>query len=197
MVLGGWPVLRDLELTVVPGEVVAVTGANGSGKSTLLRVLAGLLRPTSGRLELAPHLSTPGAVTLVGHDAALHPDLTLAENLSLVARLTARDDDDVTRVLTDVGLHAAAGRRARSCSAGMRRRAELARAALCEPRLLLLDEAHAALDGRSRFLVASLARAVADSGGAVVLVTHRPEEVLDVATRVVHLDGGRLQGVGR
>lgn len=193
------PVLRGLELRVDAGEVVAVTGPNGSGKSTLLRLLATLIPPTAGRLELFGRSlsrtdlpTTRKAIGYLGHEPALHPELTVAENLHLVARLSGRPPDAVTAAIADVGLSAAADRRVRVCSAGMRRRAELARVLVSRPQLLLLDEPHAALDATARSLVDRVAAAVTGRGGAAVLVTHDPGGIAGIAPRVLSMSGGRL-----
>lgn len=197
--LGSCPILRGLDLALYPGEVVAVVGPNGSGKSTLLRLLATLVRPSAGRLEVlgsAGDTMTASAVRrrigYVGHDPALHPDLTLGENLQLVARLVGRDRAAADTALRAVGLAGAADRRVRICSAGMRRRAELARMLLCQPELLLLDEAHAALDAASRGLVDEVATDVVARGGVAVLVTHDPGAVAPLAGRILRLSQGRL-----
>lgn len=197
--LGGIPVLRGLDLTVHPGEVVAVTGPNGSGKSTLLRLLGTLVRHSAGRLELfgvGGSARTSSAVRrrigYIGHESAMHPDLTVRENLTLVARLASGDVDETDRVLAVVGLAGAADRLVRSCSQGMNRRAELARILLCQPELLLLDEPHAALDAASRVLVDRVTSDVAARGGAAVLVTHDSSAVVTLADRIMHLSQGQL-----
>ena len=197
--LGSVPILRALDLTVRAGEVVAVTGPNGSGKSTLLRLLATLLRPSRGRLGLfgtagqgSSDPSVRRRIGYVGHEPAMHPDLTVRENLDLVARLTGDGSAEVDRVLMAVGLTGAASRTARVCSEGMRRRAELARILLCRPELLLLDEPHAALDAASRQLVDHVTLDVVGRGGGAVLVTHDPKAVAQLADRVLRLAQGRL-----
>ena len=197
--LGSMPVLRGLELRVDAGEVVAVTGPNGSGKSTLLRLLATLIPPSAGRLELFDRCVSPRdlqtmrkAIGYLGHEPALHPDLTVSENLQLVARLRGGTPDAVNGALADVGLSAAADRRVRVCSAGMRRRAELARVLVCRPDLLLLDEPHAALDATARSLVDRVTSAVTSRGGAAVLVTHDPAGIAGIAPRLLSMSGGRL-----
>jgi heme exporter protein A len=199
--IGRTRILSNLDLTVRGGEVVAITGPNGSGKSTLLRVLASLRRPSAGRLEILGHAGPQQAsaevrrqIVLVGHDPALHPDLTLAENLQLVAELAGRPPSSARDALTDVGLVAAADRPARVCSEGMRRRLGLARALLCRPRLLLLDEPQASLDVDARPLVATVAAQVTARGGAVVLVTHDVDGTPGAIDRVLTLRGGRLVG---
>lgn len=203
--LGGTPILRGLELHLRAGEALAITGPNGSGKSTLLRVLATLLRPSTGSLEVLGH-DCAGPVrpalrrdiSLVGHEPALHPELTVSENLSLVAELAGVERDAVDAALLEVGLAGAADRPIRVCSEGMKRRTELARVLVCGPRLLLLDEAHAALDVQARHLVAAVTRRVTLGGGAAVLVTHDPGGLDGVATRQATLHGGRLlEGAAR
>lgn len=197
--LGGSPVLRGLDLTVAPGDVVVVTGPNGSGKSTLLRLLATLLRPAVGRLDVfgasGAALRAPAVrrrIGLVGHEPALHPELTVGENLRFVARLAGRDPDLVAPMLATVGLARASGRPSRVCSAGMSRRAELARVLLCQPDLLLLDEAHAALDAAARDLVGLVTADVVARGGAAVLVTHEPHALARMQHRLLHLSQGQL-----
>lgn len=197
--LGTVPILRGLDLSLGAGEVVAVTGPNGSGKSTLLRLLATLLRPAAGRLELfgssgeaAREPAVRRRIGYVGHEPALHADLALHENLGLIARLAGRDRAAVEEALAVVGLAGAADRRFAACSEGMRRRAELARILVCRPELLLLDEAHAALDGSSRGLVDEVTSDVVGRAGAAVLVTHDPAAVAPLADRVLRLSRGGL-----
>lgn len=201
--LGGVPVLRGLDLQVAPGEIVGLLGPNGSGKSTLLRVLATLLPPARGGGHvLGADLRAAGAggravraavrtsVVIIGHEPALYPQLELGENLRLIARLTGRAEKDAARALEAVGLAAAARRRADLCSHGMLRRADLARALLTEPRLLLLDEAHAGLDRDSLQLVDLLAAQVRGRSGAAVVVSHARDRMRPLVDRVVELVDG-------
>lgn len=196
--LGGSVVLRGVDVQLAAGEVVALTGPNGSGKSTLLRVLAGLVPVTlSGTTtSLRPTgVRDRASVALVGHAPALHPVLTVRENLELVAAVVGRDEQSVARSLERVGLGGAGDRRLAVCSQGMVRRAELAAAVLIDPELLLLDEAHAALDTAARQLVAEIARSVAERGGAAVVVTHDVADATGWCDRVLVVRDGRVDEV--
>ena len=181
------------------GEAVVVGGANGSGKSTLLRTLAGLIVPSAGSVvvagtDLRRRAAPAGSVALIGHDTALQPDLTVRENLELVARLLGCPHAEVDAVLAEVGLAAAADRTAASCSAGMIRRAEFARALLARPALLLLDEPDVALDRDARRLVGAIAHGVRRAGGAVVVVSHDAEQAgRALSAPIAWLRGGRLE----
>lgn len=193
-------ILRDVTLRVEPGEAIGLFGANGSGKSTLLRVLATLDRPSAGSgtvLGAALGSSAVEAVrpriALVAHEPALRDNLTLEENLRLMAALGERGDDDAATALAAVGLTAAGDRRAAVCSNGMRRRAEFARVALIAPDLLLLDEAHVGLDPAAGVLVEQMVERTTARGGSVILVSHERERVRTLIRRSVTLVDGRLE----
>ncbi len=201
--LGGLPVLRALDLTVSPGEVLGVVGPNGSGKTTLLRVLATLLRPRRGSgMVLGEPLGTDGVrrirpgIGLAGHQPSLWPDLTLRENLVAITRLGGQDEVAADEALYRVGLSAAAGRMAGRSSNGMRRRVDLARLLLTRPRLVLLDEATAGLDRSATALVDSVVSAALGAGGAAVLVSHDHEHLGASVTRLVEIEDGAVRSPG-
>lgn len=198
----GTLVLRDVTFRLEAGEAVGLFGANGSGKTTLLRVLATLIRPSSGTgtvwgapLGTAAVEAVRPRIGLVAHEPALAPHLSLAENLHLVADLSGKGRPAADRVLADVGLGGAAERLVVHCSNGMKRRAEFARILLTEPGLLLLDEAHVGLDPDAGRLVAHTIATVTATGGAVVLVSHERERAAAMIHRAVELHDGTLTAV--
>ncbi|HUR95753.1 MAG TPA: heme ABC exporter ATP-binding protein CcmA [Gemmatimonadales bacterium] len=195
-------VLHALDLTLGPGEVLAVAGPNGAGKSTLLRLLAGLMRPTAGEIRvLGRPLAGRGAearraLGLLSHHSLLYDDLTLAENLTFAARLYGlpRPGEAARTALEEAGLAARAGDSPRRLSRGLLQRAAIARALLHRPRVLLLDEPFTALDATSADRLRDELRARRAQGLGIIVVTHHLAEVWDVATRVAVLVEGRWVG---
>jgi len=165
-------VFRDIGFSVPSGGALLLTGPNGSGKSTLLRVLAGLLRPAAGEVRW------DGQVAYVGHQDAVKPALTAAENLRFAA---AVGRGDVTAALDAVGLRGLAELPARMLSAGQRRRLALARLALTDAGLWLLDEPTLGLDAASLERFGSMLEAHRSRDGVVVAATHLPLPVGDAA----------------
>jgi len=187
------PILSNISLTLEPGEVAWLRGPNGAGKSTFLRLMAGLIRPFAGQALMfgeTPGPSTRKRTGLVAHHPALYEELTLEENLTFFADLTATRHIRVDEALEAVGLAGARSRKARDSSEGMRRRADLARLLLTDHDLLLLDEAHSGLDRQAGGLVEALVERTIGRGGACVLVSHATE--ITFATRVVELNEGSL-----
>jgi heme exporter protein A len=197
--LSNTPILTDVTFDLEPGAAVGLTGANGSGKSSLLRCLATLQRPSSGDLTiLGADATSPerrkvrGAITLIGHDSGFYPELGLLENLLLVARLLGQDPQRAEDSLKAVGLGRAASVLFGTASKGMKRRAELARVLIQRPRLLLLDEAHAGLDAAAIDLVDQVVSRITSAGNSAVVVSHEPERLQGVVSRVLHLASGRI-----
>lgn len=197
--MGATPILRDIDLTIRPGETLGLFGANGAGKTTLLRLLATLTRPASGTatvlgadLDAADRFDVRSRIGYVGHSPGLYPELTLGENLRFVADAMGIDPGRIAPSLEHVGLGAVIDRRADRCSHGMKRRAEFARIHMVEPDFLLLDEPHSALDADAVALVDDLVRRTTDKGGGAVLVSHERERVNRVATRTCELSGGTI-----
>lgn len=198
--IGTTVILTQAKLKIEAGESVGLLGPNGSGKTTLLRLLATLLRPSTGTGSvLGAALGSDDVyrirpdIVMVGHLPGLYPELTLAENTRFVARMAGKSEAAAAAALETVGLARAADRRAIESSKGMLRRAELARALIQQPKLLLLDEAHAGLDAEAVGLVDAIASRVAAGGGAAVLVSHEPDRLR--VDRSVRLVDGTVEGV--
>lgn len=192
--------LRGIDLTVEPGTSLVLTGANGAGKTTLLRIIATLLKPSSGEgavlgLSLADDgeriRATTGYVSARGF---VYDDLTAAENLRFAARLVDRpvSDERIAELLVGVGLASAADQTVRTFSTGMRRRLALASLRLRPLRLALLDEPYAGLDFDGVALVDRLVGELVEAGTTVILASHQSGEATRRATRALRIEDGRL-----
>ncbi len=195
---GDFPALRDVDLEVKPGRVLAMLGRNGAGKTTLLRILAGLSAPTKGEIAF-PFSDSDGRdrrsrIGVVGHGTWIYDDLTADENLRFFCRLYGVADASsvVDDWLKRVGLERFRHARAAEYSRGMRQRLTLARAFLHEPSILLLDEPWTSLDDRAIALLSSLIRASRERGRCVVICSHQLREAMEVADEVALLHRGRI-----
>ncbi|MER7706973.1 ATP-binding cassette domain-containing protein [Kitasatospora sp. NPDC097605] len=192
---GPW-ILRDIDLRLAPGDVLAVLGANGSGKSTLLRILAGLTRPTTGRLTGPAPGSRRAAVGYVPDRFAAQERLTAAGYLTHLGRIRGlpvttarrRAGDLLDRLALVGGPDAAL----RTLSKGNAQKVALAQALLVPPDLLVLDEPWSGLDASAHTVLAELIAETAADGGAVVFTDHREAVAEARATATRALAGGRL-----
>jgi heme exporter protein A len=191
-VRGGRTVFRALSFALGAGEAVLVTGPNAAGKSSLLRLVAGLLRPQQGRVELEgadSELPIGEQAHYLGHQDALKQSLTVAENLAFWAAFLGGEAAKGAAALAAVGLDGLAHLPATYLSAGQRRRLSLARLVAVERPIWLLDEPTSALDAAGQAMLAGLMRAHLDGGGLILAATHSPIG-LDRATEL-RLGGGR------
>lgn len=193
-------VLKKLNLSVAPGEIVALLGANGAGKTTLLRILATLAKPTLGRVKVAG-AALPGAalalrarVGFLGHKALLYGDLSAEQNLHFFARLYALEDaaSRVDEVLELVALSRRRRDPVRIFSRGMLQRLAIGRAILHRPQVLLLDEAHTGLDQDSVAALNGLLQSLAEQGCTILMASHDLERVTELAARVDVLAAGKI-----
>jgi heme exporter protein A len=187
--------LRDLSASVPAGATLAVLGRNGAGKSTLLRILATLLRPHAGEVQVLGQplpgraFAVRGQVGLLAHEPLLYRDLTGRENLNYHARLHGVEAARVEEVLDSVDMRGRAEDPVRSLSRGMVQRLAICRAVLHRPKLLLLDEPRANLDPAAGELVEPLIGRAA--GATRVLTSHDPQAAVAEADLVLGLKGGR------
>lgn len=186
-------VLRDIDLEVRPGEIVALLGPSGCGKSTLLRLVSGLDEPDAGTLSIgdAPVASVDQRCAVAFQEPRLLPWRSIERNVELgLPRGTdkAAGRERVAELLRLVQLDHARALRPRQISGGMAQRASLARALARNPRVLLLDEPFGALDALTRLTMQDLLLEVHSAEPAtILLVTHDVDEALQLADRIVLL----------
>jgi len=197
---GAFTALDALDLTVAPGERLALLGHNGAGKSTFFKTLLGFTRVTSGEVSVAGHrpgsTAARAAVSYLPEAVAFHRALTGTEVLRHFARLRGQPASVVVPLLERVGVAHAAHRPVGTWSKGMRQRLGLAQALLGDPALLLLDEPTSGLDPVSRRDFYQLIDEAAARGAAVVLSSHGLDEVESRTDRVAILSQGRLVAEG-
>jgi putative ABC transport system ATP-binding protein len=192
VVRAGTSLIDGIDVDVLPGRILAVTGPSGSGKSTLLSVLAGLIEPDAGEIEPADRAQHTG---IVFQGYGLLPALTAAENVELPLQLQgvppAEIDARAADALARAGLAEVPDRLAEELSGGQRQRVAVARALGVQPGILVADEPTAELDAATAATVFAALRAEAEAGAAVVIATHD----LDLAAlcdTVIHLVDGRV-----
>jgi ABC-2 type transport system ATP-binding protein len=192
-----------VDLAVPPGAVYGFLGPNGSGKTTTIRMLLGLVRPTAGRHALLGTPMPAGAGRVLPRVGALiegpgfHPYLSGRDNLRRLDAVDRYADPATTRTRVDaalarVGLTAAAGKRYRAYSMGMRQRLALAAATLSPRELLILDEPTNGLDPQGTREVRALIAGLAREGATVLLSTHLLSEVEQICSHVGVMHRGRL-----
>jgi len=195
--------LDGVSLELAAGQSLVVLGSNGAGKTTLLRVLATLLRPSGGEVEVLgcalPNAAWKlrGRIGYLGHEPLLYRDLSGRENLRFHAKLHGISGQPaearIEQLLSAAGMERRADERVVELSAGMRQRLAICRCVLHEPQLLLLDEPDSNLDAEGRQLARGLIGPGA--GQTRVVVTHDPERFLPEADQVLRLGVGELAAI--
>jgi iron(III) transport system ATP-binding protein len=198
--------VRDLSLSVRPGEILALLGPSGCGKTTTLRMIAGFERPDAGRIEIGGQVVANGhvfvpperrQVGMVFQSYALFPHLSVADNVAYGLNRKGRRDGRVREVLALVGLQDVDRRTPHELSGGQQQRVALARALAPRPNVLLLDEPFSNLDPGLREQVREdVAHILRESGISAIFVTHDQDEALFMGDRVAVLNAGQLEQVG-
>ena len=198
---GTFAALRHVSLDLEPGRCYVLLGPNGAGKSTLLRILAGLLRPSHGKLRVFGNAEPQQARARIGymsHAPMLYDELTGQENLryfrSLYPGRTCLDPADALR---QVGLDPDLNRYVGQYSQGMRQRTSLARVLLPMPELLLLDEPFSNMDVESVRQMVELLSRFRHSDRTIVLTTHQRELAAPIADWIITLQAGRVASLDR
>ncbi len=197
VVFGQTIALHSVDLTIRAG-VAGLFGPNGAGKSTLLRVVAGLLRPSSGHVSVGGIPVTSADETLrrrigySGHDSGLYQRLSVRENLELFAGLYGATSTRVDTVMQQLGIEDRAGMPVGRLSAGLKRRASVARALLHEPDVLLLDEPYANLDDEAAAMMSDAVKAWRAPGRVALIATHGAKRVKSFADAGIIVQRGRV-----
>ncbi|MEL7333594.1 MAG: ATP-binding cassette domain-containing protein [Cyanobacteria bacterium J06560_2] len=212
------PVLKNIDLTVYPGEAIAVIGPSGTGKSTILRIIAGLLGPDTGEIHIAGQkrigliedAPDPITIGMVFQQAALFDSLTVAENVGFLlyqhSHLSRKEIRQlVVKALAVVGLPDVADSYPAELSGGMRKRVSFARAVMANPHdsnsqpgLLLYDEPTAGLDPIASTVIEDLIREIhmGQACQSYLIVTHQESTIRRTADRVIFLHAGQVQWMG-
>ncbi len=196
---GSTKAVDGVTFSLAPGECLAVFGPNGAGKTTLLRLLAGLLKPSSGSAKLAGILLPGGTlarsrVGLISHHTMLYDALSARENVSFAARLygirdpRTRVDDSLRRM----SMIERAEAPIRLLSRGMQQRVSIARAMVHSPQVILADEPYNGLDDSGARALTTLLKELCSSGTAIIIVTHNLAEGLSLATHAAVMQRGKF-----
>ena len=198
--------LERLTLTVKPGEILGFLGPNGAGKSTTVKILAGMLRPTSGHATVAGFdvtthpLEVKRRIGYVPESAALYEALSAREYLQLVAALHHQPFDDAKRrigeLLEQLDLSSAMDQRLGEFSKGMKQKVLIASALLHRPEVIFLDEPLTGLDANAALVVKELIRSLAAQGRTIFFCSHVLEVVERVCSRIIIIDKGRVVADG-
>ena len=199
----GKKILEDVTLDVESGTVMGLLGPNGAGKTTLIRLVAGLARPDAGTIHVCGEDAAKRSVRfrrligLVPQENTLESELTVGESLLAYARLYRIKDakEMVHQTAERYHLSDFLDKRPEEISGGMKRRAVIARAAMTDPAVLLLDEPSAGLDPDLRQEVWALIRKLRDAGKTLLLTTHYMEEAERLCGRIAFLRAGRLRAL--
>jgi len=189
----GTLLFKDITFGLHPGEVLSITGWNGSGKSTLLRIIAGLVRPTSGKVEMffqgesIPKESRRRFVGMVAPAFSLYEELTALENLEFFCKVRgiAYDRKGCLAMMERTGLSENTHKFCRNYSSGMKQRLKLAQALLHNPPLLLLDEPGCNLDSKGMKIVENIISAQRQRGMTVIASNEKRE--VDYGDRLINL----------
>lgn len=198
-------VVKKADLTINVGEVVAIFGPNGAGKTTFIKILATLLRPTSGKLEIegidaiADYAKVRKMLGVIIHEHLAYPTLTPFENLKFFGQMSGveRLETRCETLLNEVGLQQFVHEPLQIFSRGMTQRFMIARALLHQPSILLFDEPFSGLDASAKQLVLTRITRERQNGKGILITTHNTELGYHIGTRFFFMINGELEEIAR
>jgi heme exporter protein A len=193
-------ILRGVDLSIKQGETVAILGPNGAGKSTLLKVLATLIKPTSGIVKIngldlkKDHIEVKKLFGYLPHSSLLYDHYTPLENLVFFGELYGvKDVENKARELVkEVGLSFFINEPVKNFSRGMIQRIAIARAIIHEPKIMLLDEPHTGLDQGAISILNNVVLSMKDKGCTTLMVTHDFKQAAEICDRIIIVKNGKI-----
>jgi heme exporter protein A len=198
--VGDKVILRGVNLSIKQGQTVAILGPNGAGKSTILKVIATLLKPSSGEvlinnMEIKKHaLEVKSLIGYLPHASLLYDHFTPLENLVLFGKLYGIKDVEkrAKELIEKVGLSFFLHEPVKSFSRGMIQRVAIARAIIHDPRILLLDEPHTGLDQQAIAILNKVILEMKAQGTTTVMVTHDFKQAAEICDRIIIIKNGKI-----
>jgi heme exporter protein A len=193
-------ILRGIDLSITQGETVAILGPNGAGKSTLLKVLATLIKPTSGLVKIngldlkKDHIEVKKMFGYLPHSSLLYDHYTPLENLVFFGNLYGVKDveDRARKLVNEVGLSFFINEPVKNFSRGMIQRIAIARAIIHEPKIMLLDEPHTGLDQGAISILNNVVLSMKQKGCTTLMVTHDFKQAAEICDRIIIVKNGKI-----
>lgn len=204
-IIGHRTIVKDVTLSINPGEVVAIFGPNGAGKTTLIKILSTLLRPTSGKLKIentdaiADYLQVRRTLGVIIHEQLAYPVLSPYDNLKFFGQMYDVEDIETRckTLLDEVGLNRFIHEPVHSFSRGMTQRFMIAKALLQDPSILLLDEPFSGLDASAKQFAIDRITQEQQNDKSIVVTTHNIELGYNVGTRFLFMINGELEEIAQ
>ncbi|MEH6991522.1 ABC transporter ATP-binding protein [Neobacillus drentensis] len=193
-------ILRGVDLSIKQGETVAILGPNGAGKSTLLKVLATLIKPTSGLVKIngldlkKDHIEVKKLFGYLPHSSLLYDHYTPLENLLFFGELYGVKDVEnrARQLVKEVGLSFFINEPVKNFSRGMIQRIAIARAIIHEPKIMLLDEPHTGLDQGAITILNNVVLSMKEKGCTTLMVTHDFKQAAEICDRIIIVKNGKI-----
>jgi len=206
--LGSKKILSDVSFSIGANEIVGLLGPNGAGKTTAFYIAAGLIFPNQGRVFINDkdvtkdpmHARANLGLGYLPQEASIFPDLSVEKNLEGIAELSTEDKDQiikkVTKIVDEFDLKKILQIKGRMLSGGQRRKVEIARTLICEPRIMLLDEPFAGIDPIAVEEIKELLQEICKKNISILITDHNVRETLNLCHKAIILSEGSIIAEG-